>query len=48
MIPEFKQVREDYIKYIKARLGYTERFIEKQSINNSKKNYQDVKKTNQF
>jgi len=47
-IPEFKQIREDYIKYIRSKLGYSERFIEKKSMNYSKKNHEDVKKTNQF
>lgn len=47
-IPDFKEIREDYIKYIRAKLGYSERFIEKQSMKYSRKNYEDVKKTNQF
>lgn len=47
-IPEFKKLREDYINYIKARLGYSQKFIEKQSMNYSKKSYEDIKKTNQF
>lgn len=48
MIPEFKSIREDYIKYIRAKLGYSEKYVEKKSMNYSRKNYQDVKSTNQF
>ena len=48
MIAEFKDVRKDYMDYIRAKLGYTKKYVEKQSMNYSKKNFQSVKKTNQF
>lgn len=47
-IPEFKEIRKDYIEYIRAKLGYSKKFIEKQSLKNSRKNYESVKNTNQY
>ncbi len=47
-IPEFKLIRKDYIKYIRAKLGYTEKFVEKKTMNSSRKNYERVKNTNQY
>lgn len=47
-IKEFKEIKEKYQAYIKARLGYSDRYIEKQKYKHSKKNYDKTKNTNQY
>jgi len=48
MIPDFKDIRKDYTNYISARLGYSKKFIDRKSMEYSKKNYESVKNTNQY
>ena len=48
LIPEFKPIRNDYLEYIRCRLGYSKEFVEKATMNYQKKNYKDVKTTNKF
>ena len=47
-IKEFSEIKEKYHKYIQAKLGYTQRYMDKQKYKASKKNYDRVKNTNQY
>jgi len=47
-IKEFQKIKDKYHTYIKAKLGYSKRYIDKQSMKYSKKQYDRIKNTNQF
>ena len=47
-IKEFEKIKDKYHTYIKAKLGYTKKYIDKKTMKNSKKQFDNVKNTNQF
>jgi hypothetical protein len=48
LIKEFGDIKDKYHAYIKARLGYTKRYIDKKTQKRTQKQYEKIKNTNEL